>query len=378
MTFYLLFYLINILLAFIADKYYEKNKAISVVLLAIVVLIHTFVIGLRDIGVGIDTGVYIESYCNDAISTRNFHDFITSSHDLGYLLLSIVCVKIVPLPQSLLAGTEFFVILFFILGMWNYRKIYLINIGVMFTMFCFMYSMHTLNLMRQSCALSLLFYSFSLFLQAKKGSYLIFQIVACFFHATAFFFVVVPLFYYIASIESRKLRYLAILGVVILLVASINSYYTIVEIVGNISPFEDYSENYGSESQFAANGFSHLSLRSTITTIFLVIVLFRCKNKHILDDDNNERMFFFMMLLYLSSTIIIQYLPTIMKYAGRIGYYILVIWMVYYTRLLSNKHVPLSVSSLLFFVDVFWEWYMGFIVYNGGEVVPFRSFILGL
>ena len=88
-------------------------------------------------------------------------------------------------------------------------------------------------------------------------------------------------------------------------------------------------------------------------------------------------MFFFMVLLYLTSTIIVQYLPTIMQYAGRIGYYILVVWIPYYAYLISKiKFSP--ILKVLLLADMFWDWYMGFIVGNGGNVMPFKSTILGI
>ena len=373
MVFYLAFYFVNILFAFFADLSYSSNKLISKFLLAVIVFSHTFIIGLRDIGVGLDTEVYIESYFFDAISIDNFRDFITSSDNLGYLFLSFLCVQIVPLPQSLIAGTEFVTILFFVMGMWNYRKLYGIKIWILITFFCFMYSMHTLNLMRQSCALAILFYAFSLYLRGKWKTFWILQIAACFFHTSAFFFVIVPLFYYVSSINSNGVRYLFLFSTIIFLCVAIGEYYSIVEVAGNVSSLEKYANDYGVNSQFAASGFSQLGLRSTVNVCIMLPVLLVCKNKGLIEN----RMFFFMVLLYLTSTIIVQYLPTIMQYAGRIGYYILVVWIPYYAYLISKiKFSP--ILKVLLLADMFWDWYMGFIVGNGGNVMPFKSTILGI
>ena len=373
MAFYLIFYLINVLLAALADKHYFSNKSISIIALSIIVLLHSVVLGLRDIGVGIDTTVYIEKYFYEAIYVNSFQELINSTHDYGYLLLSIICTWILPLPHSIMFGTEFVIILFFILGIWNYKKIFDVKIWIFITLFCLMYSMHTLNLMRQSCAIAILFYAFSLYLQDKKKIFIILLFIAHLFHTSAFFFIIVPVYYQISKLKNTKIKYIFIFTVLIVLVFGIYSYFSIMEVMGNYSLLSKYAENYGSNSEYVAEGFSTLGFRYTFTGLIIVYLLFYCKKRCIIE----KNQFFFMMLIYISSSILVQYLSSVVQFAGRIGYYILVVWMLYCSMLMTKRELSILVKLFLL-LNAFYEWYFDFGVGNGGEVIPYNSTLLGI
>lgn len=373
MLFYIVFFLINICLAYFADKY---KKCSSLFLFAIV-LLNTVVLGLRDFGVGTDTNVYIEQYYRYALSIKNIRDFLSYEHvDKGFLLISCVCVNVYPQnSQCILVGTELFIITFFVLGIYRYHKILGVKMWTMMTLFCFLYSMHTMNLMRQSCAILLLFYAYTFFLEKRTLIYAILQVVAFFFHSSSLFFVMVPIFHMISKVQNDKTRYIFLILLVIGISIALMSYTLFIGYLGELGAISEvYATRYGSGSTYSGSSYSRLSiLIETTISITVIYLIYKAHKRGIL----NKNSYFFILMLYVSFAVLNQYLPIIMAYVGRVSYYLWLVFMVYYAELLTEKRLPKHLRLFLF-LFILWDWYNVFIVLKGGEVVPFNSKILGI
>ncbi len=174
----------NIGLAYYADSLYEKNKYSAYMSLFLIVLVNTFFIGLRDFGVGTDTLVYIDVYFDYARKIQNINDVFASDilFDKGYLVLALISSWMSDDSQALLVVTEFFITLFIVLGVIQYKKTINFNFSTFFMLFWLIYQVQTINLMRQFCAVSLLFFAFSLFIQRKYVLYIFFYVILFFFY----------------------------------------------------------------------------------------------------------------------------------------------------------------------------------------------------
>lgn len=376
MAFYLTFFIINILLGYIADKSYKTNKPLLYLALGLVVAIHTIVLGCRDFGVGTDTLVYIDYYFNTAHSINNLHDFLTCDDiDYGFLFLAWICAQFSLDAQSLLIGTELTIILFMLLGMMQYRKIYHIPIWMMMTLYCFMFCLHTMNMMRQGCAMSILFFAFSFFLRKKYKWFIILYILAFTFHSTAIFFSIVPGFYYISQIKKASTQNVLIIGVFVSLVLVYVAYFAVISLIGNMGIISEvYMSRYGAGSEYIQKGTSSSSLRVIIMTIYMILLLFYANKRNIF----TRTQFVFYLLLYITMSVFVSYFPRIIAYTDRIGRYITIIMIVYYALILKEKRIPLTYRLLFFVFSIIFDWYTTFFIFEGAEVVPFTSKILGI
>lgn len=87
---YIIVFILNLLLSYIAEKCYDsKYKLQSVLFLILLVGVNTIFSGFRDFGIGIDTTVYIDPVFTIAHSI-NLRDFLAFEGDRGFLLLAYI------------------------------------------------------------------------------------------------------------------------------------------------------------------------------------------------------------------------------------------------------------------------------------------------
>lgn len=366
---------VNIVLAFFADYYYKSNKVTTFVLLGSIVIINTFFIGLRDFGVGYDTTMYIADYYNYAGGLHSFGDFLQDNsyypHDKGFVVLAYIANLLGESKQSLLVVTEFFVTFFFVLGVYEYKKVTGISFAGFFILFWLLYQHETVNLMRQFCSMTLLFYGFAKFLQKKYVIYCFIQIIAFFFHSTSLLFLLVPMGYFLSNKENKYLAYIFVAIPVIGFFLVYNYYFEILHFFGDLNLVNDTLVNrYGEHSRYAV-GKGHVNLK------FLVpfIMIFMIYHFKIL----KERAF--SMLLFLCVlTFLLEQTRFISQYFFRISYYIGLVFIVYFSEAFKYRYWnKLLCIQLLCIVTLFYYAYQSYTFMNSPTLgFMYRSKILGI
>lgn len=373
---YLLIFIINLGIAFFANKSYDHGRRIlSALLLVVLVATNTVFSGCRDFGVGIDTNVYIDSFFRSAQSLESVKDFLEFEGDKGFLLLAYLASLYSEDSQSLLIATELFIQAFLYLALWQYKKVENISIFVATALFCIMFYCHTLNLMRQFCAISMLAFAFSLFIQGKKKSYVALQVLAFFFHSTSVVFVFVPLMMEISKFENLKTRntYLSLLVVLLLVFVSFYSYFLV--LLGDFSVIsETYADRYSMSGQYSrgetvtgGTGLGKL-FAFCYPIAFIVYAIYRkIEGKSIL---------YFMLTLTVSYSIL-QLLGYQVRFVDRIAFYLSFISFIYVSKIFSSSRANLVIKIFMFYM-YFSKWYSIYIVSGGGDVYPYSSTILNI
>ena len=317
----------NIICAYFAEKYFQKNKYICFFSLFLIVLSNTIVLGLRDFGVGTDTMVYIDTYFNYALSITNFQMFFDNSNfDYGFLLLAYLSTFFGNDSQNLLILTELFIILFIVLGLYKFKSVVKYSMTWFMILFVLRYQNTTVNLMRQFCAMSLLFYGYSLFLHKKIWSYLLIQIISYFFHSSAIVFIVVPFFYYFAHKDSY-LKYIYALGVFGAILFFIIFYYAFLSFIGSTGILKEiYMDRYGAGSRYEEE--LNMGLTYIPSLILPVFVFFIIKQNRLMV----EELFYMLIVLYVTMCLLEQ-LRLVMTYFYRIGYYIGLVVIIYMSNI---------------------------------------------
>lgn len=367
---YLVIFFVNLAISFIANKFYDRDeKIISILFLMLLVIINTLFSGLRDFGVGIDTNVYIEPYFQRALSLRNVKDFVLSDGDKGFLLLAYLSTMFSHEPQTLLIVIALFINVFIYMSLWQYKKAIGVNMFVATALLSIGFYCHTLNLMRQFCAISILCYAFSLFVQGKKICYLILQILSYFFHSTSICFLFVPVLWNISRIDNtqKQKKYLVIL--IVFFVLFIPSYYYVISLLGDFSIITDtYVDRYGANSEYII---SKTSSGTGLGKIFLFVYPIAFVVWGILKKCLDSKILYFLLVLSIISSFI-QTLSYQVEFVDRIGFYFSFVLYVFLTMLFTSSEINGLIKVMMFAIYIF-NWINMYVIGGGGDIYPYKS-----
>lgn len=215
MAIYFTTFFLSAFLLFIAEKNRKSNKLIVVIALLIPIMLA----GLRKIGIGTDTEVYVNVLYDAASSSSGFIDYLgkkvyssfqikpVTNWEIGYNLLVYVSTKITHSYQGVLFATHLLIITFVYQGLvkiqGNFSRAWAMLV------FYFMFYSSSLNLMRQWIAISIIFYGFHFLQDKQPKKYLICVVLAMLFHNSSVIGIVLLIIYKFFSELSIK-RTLAI------------------------------------------------------------------------------------------------------------------------------------------------------------------------
>lgn len=343
-------------------------------LMILILVVNVVFVGSRDFGVGFDTNLYIADYYIEAMELSSISDLLTSDRDMGYLLLAWFTSFFTDNPQGLLFSTELLIMSFFLLAIHKLKEMRPnFHYTVFMVIFFFMFYLHTLNLMRQFCAMAILFYSFVHILKHNYGKYAFWQILAILFHPTAFIFVLVPMIVYICRLQDRKLRaYMIGLAIFLMLIITL-FFFNILAILGNTSSIAElYADRYAIDGEFATEGVKigvgYIVIRFLIPFLFIFVIY---KKKILRSFD-----FRLMLICYIICIIFNEGLRSV-TFVSRIAYYIQPIYMYYFIFVFKTRRMPL-IAKLFMLFSLLYMWYDIYVVNDGGRVSHYTSEILGI
>ena len=335
----------NIICAFCAEKNFKNNKVLCIVFLVLIIISNTIILGLRDFGVGTDTLVYIDTYFNYAKYATNIKNIWLdgSDYDRGFLFLAYISTLIGDTSQTLLLLTEFFIIFFTVLGIYQFKKTMSISMTWFMVLFVLMYQYVTVNLMKQFCAMSLLFWGYSLFLQKKYWAYIGLQLIAYFFHSTSIIFIMIPVLQVFSQTQSN-IRYVYIFGIIMGILFMLFFYSYFLSFVSKLGLLKEvYSERYAVGSKY------DVEVQYGITyfpkLIFPFIILFVVKSKKLMQDET-----FYILSSLCIATALLDMMRFVMVYFGRIGYYTGFIMIIYMSLIFKYKISKIAIARNLYII----------------------------
>lgn len=374
---YIFILIINLILSYIANICYDKKyKLVSVLSISILVLVNVIFSGCRDFGVGIDTNVYIESYFKTAADLLSLKAFWNvEGFDKGFLLLAYVSNLFSNDAQSLLVVTSLFIQVFFYLALWQYKKVCNISIFVATLLFCIIFYCHTLNLMRQFCAISLLAFAFSLYIQGNRKLYLLLQVLAYFFHSTSVIFVFIPLIWKLSNMKNGKKKNMYALFIVIGLLILISSFFYFASLLGDWSLLSEiYADRYGKTGEYQVEV---QTIGGTgLGTIFKFIypIAFILYARYVKSIDKNIS--FFILMICLCS-LILESLSYQVRFVNRIAFYLSFIMYIFLSIIFSSNKMKIAIKAIMILLYIS-NWYTLYVVSGGGDVLPYKSKILNV
>lgn len=258
MAIYLMFFFLSTLFFFIVERG-KINKKAKKILLFFALLFPILLAGLRKIGIGTDTEVYVNILYDAAKSSRGFFDYLgkevysnfqykpVTNWEIGYNILVFISTKLTGSYQGVLFLTHILIVLLIYGGLKSTKGHHSIYLGMM--TFYFLFYGSTLNAMRQWIAVSFLFYGFHFLQNNQLKKYLMTVLAATLFHYSGIIGIILWLVYKYFNNDNNKYSFyiskkkvddnifkllmLAFVGIVILLglgiianlLASLNSVF---------------------------------------------------------------------------------------------------------------------------------------------------------
>lgn len=378
-------YLITFILSCLSLFVFEKiDGRIKYIFLGIGIFIPALLAGCRADTIGTDVRNYVEPIQIYASGMRSFTEYINgnivllsgdsfSRIEKGYLAFVFFISKINKSLFFNLFTTQFLIIGLMVVGLVKIRKY--INISLPFSMFLYymLFFNISLNLVRQSIAMSILFFAFPFLLENKWIYFLISIFIATLFHKTAIIGLIIFLLYVILikkfqvpqfkygmktiHIEGKHLISGAVIAIVILILMNPSS--SILNSILNILNLSSFGSLY-------SKGFGIFSFSQVIIRVpFLLLLIFSWEKM-----ENNDLKYFYLVLTVID--ILFAQMSGGSSIILRISYYLSIFYIYAVPNeiaVYSNKsRILLQVAFLIGFISY---WYYMFVVNNYNQTVPF-------
>lgn len=380
---YVLVYFLSIIFVFLAQHEIRRNRKAFFLFYSFISLSILFITAsFRDIGIGTDTNAYVRTVWEKVISISNIEDLLKTYNSGDFFEIEFVYVLTCWLSSLVSADIHF---LFLVLNILAILPIYLAiyenrhkcSMCLAFATFLLLYYDNTLNLVRQSVALSFSVYSFSLFKLRKYTKCAIYCILAFLFHGTSLFFLLFVYLYYIYTHASKLWRNIIMKSTYVLFILLYFNFdkflYYIIETGILPTKYAYYAV------EMSETGFSGMTVLRQCIILLLIYICIYYANKKKLQKEITRRLKCYLILktwgifLFLSSLI--------SMWAFRVSFYFnypIDIVLFPKAMIILKKSRYYNILIFFYFVILFFIWYWTVIRLQMNEVYPYKSQILGI
>ena len=212
LTVYIAMFFLSAILLMISER---KEGSGAKVLVMLALLLPIAVAGLRKVGIGTDTEVYVNVLYEAAKNSTSFFDYLSKkvyssfqyksvmNWEIGYNVLLYYTTKLTGSIQGVFFATQLIIVYFIYRGIKEYSEGY--SIAMAMLAFYFMFYGGTLNAMRQWIAIAIIFWG-THFLNNKQDKYFCITVIAALlFHNSAVIgFVIWAVYRYMDSERQRR------------------------------------------------------------------------------------------------------------------------------------------------------------------------------
>lgn len=376
MTLYLFTFIISLI--FLKKGFSEKGGKRTLFLM-MGVLFPSVLAGLRDPGIGTDTLVYANDVWHDIVKTKDYGEMLKkasndyySAADKGYLSLNYLASYFGTDIHILYFFTSLTIVFLVLLVAWDNR--HRASSVFVFFLFFFVFYNSSLNIIRQSIAMSLCGFAYRYVERRDWLKVLLWQIIIVLFHSTGIVFSLSILIYYVYHMKNRKAKYSLLSFGLLLLLALFTRFNKVLTFVVASGVIPVHYEMYMSEEEGGLQ--TSLMIMYIVVELVFLISIFIVKSK----DYRRELAYY---LTFHTFAILLSALTVVSYWAYRIALYSLFISILIFLprTLFFLKGASRQKYRMAWFVVVliciFTWWYT--IVYRGDtETCPYTSAILGI
>ena len=374
MVIYIITFLLTILFTYFAqcmfnNKKYERikdsKKLIGIICSIFAILLPSIIAGVRDESIGIDVNVYMKPIFERARLGFSFVEFnkLSSSTEYLYNLLTYLVALITNNFNVFMFLVEFIIVSLVYLTIYRYREKGPMWIGMM--VFLLIYYNRSLNIIRQSMALAITFYSTKYLKNRNYIKYIITIVIATLFHTSAFVAGLIYIIYIQLNKNSNSKKIYVYMTLVCILVAN----------YGELLKFLIYNLNVlpSKYAIYIPTGEIDVPIGETLLkTVMLLLILIYRKSLKKYNIDNA----FFIFIVIID--FILMQIGIIAPCAQRVSFY----FGYYYILLIPQLYVVLrkkgyNVINFLYTLLLITYWYYMFVKLDNGTY-PYTSTILGI
>lgn len=373
MVIYLLTFIISCLFIYIAEGVSNRSIIFGRFFLFLAILIPSILAGIRNLTIGTDVLNYVAPIYDAANSANSFYTFQNipilngillvpiSSFEIGFNALVYIITKIFGSLFFVLFFIQFLCISLTMFGLWSLRREFPVWLGMLTYYLCFFNT--SLNLVRQSIAMSILIFGLRYLITNKWFKYVMVTICACLFHKTAIVGLIVLAVYY--SLMHKKRKYISFSrNQKLIIITFIVGLIVLVPFVRNIFlqilGLSSYAQGY-------LTGDGSIAINQVILRIpILLLILIQWNHTK-----SSELKYFLLSMLICD--IFTSQLSSFSESASRISLYFSY-YYIYIFPYFTNDKSRLSKKILIILVIVYTliYWYYSFVMMKYGQTVPYQ------
>lgn len=381
---YLFIFFISIF--FIVLGLNQKNRKIGLVLELIGLLIPCILAGVRSTDVGTDTSGYPLSLYNFVSEGYSFNQLVDFSN-MWYLSADKVYLFITYIVAHNNLSFQFYLFIIEVLIIFPYYISLKINNknnnnSIIFGMFLFFLAFYnlSLNMIRQSIAISFVILSFTIFknkdIKNNKKRVFISLLLFCIaygFHNTTLFCLPFYFLYSYFEKKDRKLKNKQFVNILIcLFFSSLPVFYKpILTFIGNFGLYNKVS--------LYLDKYTNFDIDFLGTFVNLVIIFIIMNNKKIIQKSNQNYIF---VVTLAFCNLFLSFLGAFVTYTQRVAYYLYFILLNNYIPLqfntfnLDEEETKSNVKIIRFITVIIFllYWFIVILMNNSGETLPYQIF----
>jgi hypothetical protein len=376
---YFIVFTISILATYLAEFSIKRKYRISFYVFSIIaIIIPSVLAGTRDLGVGTDTIIYVDSVFNRIMkvdSLKELYDLyssnsITHTHiELIYVLLNYFVSLFSDNVNWVYFFANFITCTFFYMAAYGNR--HKASMWLFMTFFFFLFYNLSYNIVRQSLALSMTIYAFK-YIEAKKWiQIIIWSVIILNTHATGFGFILLFAIHYICNLKNKSIKFIF---TITFFIGMISIYFIFERLMLYVISMGFIQEKF--LSYVYSNEGAAISEAIFIMYLLFVILLVAVK---LLTTKTDKKLGYYIYNKIIG--ILLYNLSIICIYLFRFSLYINVIDCIIIPRTLhllspAKKRTVILHVVTIFVLIIVWIWQI--IINNDHETYPYTSKILGI
>lgn len=351
---------------------FSGNKFISILLVLLSLLLPIVIAAIRSPEIGTDVKYYVIPHFKTALRCKSFilfskrFDLSLSSEPLYGLLLYLI-TRFFDNYHVALFVYQAIIILFIYLGLQNFKNVLNVPIWSGMLIYYLMYFNVSLNIVRQSMAVSIVFYAVSCLFKGEKIRYFVFIIISFGMHGSGVLgFIFFPM-YILLRKKDLGLKHKDIQKVfvaVLIIGTAILSLDKVVRLLVSFGVVRPNMLNYLSDGRFSSNYLSPVSVGIYSVLLFAYVLHIRYIAKKTLEL-NFYMVVSIIMLLGSFGSLISLYISRVCYYF--IPFHALALASIQNCYKKSEKYLwMISIISFVFFT-----WIAFFVIKNNHSTYPY-------
>lgn len=372
---YFLTFFSSFIFCAIAEENLKQNKKqIAVFFFVISVLIVSTLAGIRSYSIGTDITTYGNWMFYAARREANLITYLKGypEIDLLYSVLTFFVARFTNSPHWLYFIVGLLIYGFTMNGLIKYNG--QISICVAWLCFLFLFYGDTLNALRQSIAMAIVFWGFHFAIEKKYWKYFVVTGIALLFHNTAIIsFGIFVIYCLLLKRDTIYTRVIIVTGTLLLLIV----YGELLQLLINLGILNDRFTRYVSSGVgFQLNPFL---LRLPILIIILIYYNRFSKAEYgsvkKLDDVSESSFLIILLIIEIITAQMRAILPALYRISFYFGYYKIVAYGRLQKILVRNERVFIG-GILVAYLIVLWVYQN--VIQGNNEIYPFMSDVLGI